>query len=940
LGDPAEQPGSTELTPASKPPADAPARSASGATSARPGLSEESIPGDGTLAPKLVPRVVPDIELPTVLTPPPVSHRPPDLPTVPGYEILGILGRGNMGVVYKARHIALKRLVALKMVVAGAHAAPERLARFWTEAEAVARLQHPHIVQIHEIGMHEGLPYCALEFVSGGSLDRQLGGTPVPARPAGQLIETLARAVHYAHQQGIVHRDLKPANILLAPASGGGADVEAPAPPPKAGANWVPKIADFGLAKDLGSQKGQTSTGAIMGTPSYMAPEQALGHTKDIGPATDVYALGAVLYELLTGRPPFLAETALETVRQVATREPVPPAFLQLRVPRDLETICLNCLHKEPRRRYASAQALADDLHRFLAGEPIRARRVGIGERTVKWAKRRPAAAALVVVSCLMVLSLLGVGLWYNARLRAERDRSDVARDRAEASEAETRAVVDEMWTEVGEQQLAYEPRMEQKRRNLLEKALRFYQKRLRENSEDRGLRGKTGLAYKRMADILRLLGENDQADRAYDQAITLLGRLTADERNEPGHRQDLADCHNFRGEVLRAMSRPQEAGVAYREAQRLQEALVREFDREPAYRRDLARTYYNLGILAKETNRLGDAENALRQAIALLNDLFRQAATPSHRQHLARGHLNLGTVLRDGKRFPEAQQNYEQAIALLKDLVHDFPEMPEYRHELGTCYNNLGNVLGDEKRYPDAQTAHLEAFKRFRQLAAEFPRVPVYQEELANTYNSLGLNLISTPASAEAKTALDDGGEPQSPQGAPPYLQTQKAWDRARVLQERLVVRHSKVLNYQGDLGMTLGNLGWLYTKRDQFKKARKLFENSIRYLRVALKPNPANLAYRNPLREQYQSLAETCLQLAEHAAAADAALELARVFPDNACDSYAASCFLARCARTVTKDTKLSSEKRRAAEHIYARQAKELLYQALGKVSWTLAF
>jgi tetratricopeptide (TPR) repeat protein len=752
------------------------------------------------------------------------------------------------------------------------------------------------------------------------------------------LVETLARAVHHAHQQGIVHRDLKPANILLV--SGGvvsgesspGTTHHSPL------TTHQPKITDFGLAKHLDAGAGPTASGDILGTPSYMAPEQALGRTKDIGPATDVYALGAILYELLTGRPPFLADTALETVRQVATREPVAPASLQPGVPRDLETICLNCLAKERCRRYASALALADDLHRFLAGEPIRARRVGIGERTVKWARRRPAAAALVGASCLMVLSLLAVGLWYNTRLRAESNRVRVERDRAEASAAETLAVVDEMWTEVGEQQLAYEPRMEQKRRILLEKALRFYQKRLRAEGEGPGLRGKTGLAYKRMADILRLLGENDQADRAYGQAIALLAPLAAEERDKPGHRQDLADCHNFRGEVLRAMSRPQEAGAAYREAQRLQEALVREFGQEPAYRRDLARTYYNLGILAKETNRLHDADKALRQAIALLNNLVPQADTPGHRQHLARGHLNLGTVLRAAKRFPEARKSYDRAIALSEDLVQRFPEVPDYRHELGTSYNNRGNVLGDEERYSDAQAAHLAALKLFRELAAAFPRVPVYQQELANTYNSLGLILVCTPASAEVRAVLDEGRNLQKRHGVEPLSDTKIAWDQARSLQERLVGRYPSVASYQGDLGMTLGNLGWLHFKRNQMGKARCLFKESIRHLRAALKPNPANPAYRTPLRNQHQSLAETLLRLQEHAGAADAARDLARVFPDNARDSYAGSCFLRRCARVAAKDAKLSPEKRRAAQQKYARQAEELLYQALAKVPWTL--
>ena len=219
------------------------------------------------------------------------------------------------------------------MILDGAQANAEDLARFRTEAEAVARLQHPNIVQIHEIGEHEGLPYFALEYVEGGSLDKQLAGRPRPARAAAELIETLARAIAFTHQHGIIHRDLKPANVLLT-------------------AGGTPKIADFGLAKRL-DEVGQTQTGSVMGTPSYMAPEQALC-SKNVGPAADVYALGAILYECLTGRPPFKAATVMETVRQVVSQEPVPPSRLVAGLPRDLETICLKCLHKEPLRRYAA----------------------------------------------------------------------------------------------------------------------------------------------------------------------------------------------------------------------------------------------------------------------------------------------------------------------------------------------------------------------------------------------------------------------------------------------------------------------------------------------------------------------------------------------------------------------------------------------------------
>lgn len=309
-------------------------------------------------------------------------------PSVPGYEILGVLGRGGMGVVYRARHVRLDRLVALKMIL-GDHASPEQVERFLVEARAVARLQHPHIVQIHEIGECEGSPYFSLEFVDGGSLDKKLAGAPQPAREAAALVEKLAQAMQAAHLRGIVHRDLKPANVLLMQAG-------------------TPKITDFGLAKKLDDESGQTRTGAVMGTPSYMAPEQAEGRIQDIGPATDVYALGAILYEMLTGRPPFRGATVLETLEQVRTQETVSPSRLVPAVPRDLETVCLKCLTKETTKRYASAGELADDLRRFIDGLPVRARPVSHLERARKWVKRRPALAA--AYAFLVLALVFGVG--------------------------------------------------------------------------------------------------------------------------------------------------------------------------------------------------------------------------------------------------------------------------------------------------------------------------------------------------------------------------------------------------------------------------------------------------------------------------------------------------------------------------------------------------
>jgi tetratricopeptide (TPR) repeat protein len=298
---------------------------------------------------------------------------------VPGYEILGELGRGGMGVVYKARQFGLGRLVALKMILAGGHSGADDLDRFRLEAQAIARLQHANIVAVHEVGEHDGKPFFSLEFCSGGSLDRKLAGSPLPPTEAARLTELLARAMHAAHRANIIHRDLKPANVLLTE-------------------DGTPKITDFGLAKKLDDQ-GKTQTGAVMGTPSYMAPEQAGGHTRTVGPPADIYALGAILYECLTASPPFRGDSVMDTLLKVMNVEPVPPSRLVRRVPRDLETICLKCLMKEPAQRYSSALALAQDLERYQAGEPILARQEGAVRRVGRRLRRywKTLAAALLV---------------------------------------------------------------------------------------------------------------------------------------------------------------------------------------------------------------------------------------------------------------------------------------------------------------------------------------------------------------------------------------------------------------------------------------------------------------------------------------------------------------------------------------------------------------
>jgi tetratricopeptide (TPR) repeat protein len=350
------------------------------------------------------------------------------LPQVPGYRVEGLLGRGGMGVVFRAWHHRLNRPVALKMMLAGPYAGPRERERFQREAEAAAGLRHPNVVQVHDVGEADGRPYFTMELVDGGSLAQTLTGTPLPVDRAAELVGTLAAAVQVAHAAGVVHRDLKPANVLLT-------------------ADGTPKVTDFGLARRLSDEAGLTHTGVALGTPSYMAPEQAGGKPSAVGPAADVYSLGTILYELLTGRPPFRGESAAETVQQLLTHDPVPPARLNPRVPRDLETVCLKCLQKAPGLRYAAAGELADDLGRFRRGEAITARPDGLVRRWARRVRRRPLLAAAIAGVLVLAAALAGGALWVVSERgadnrAAEDDLREMADYRGQSKWPEARAAL------------------------------------------------------------------------------------------------------------------------------------------------------------------------------------------------------------------------------------------------------------------------------------------------------------------------------------------------------------------------------------------------------------------------------------------------------------------------------------------------------------------
>jgi serine/threonine-protein kinase len=646
---------------------------------------------------------------------------PPLPPSVPGYEIAGELGRGGMAVVYKARQVALNRLVALKMVRAGAHATAEELGRFRSEAEAVAALRHPNVVQIYEIGAHEGCPYLALEFVEGGSLSQQISRDRAGPRQAAELVETLARAVHFAHQQGIIHRDLKPANVLLT-------------------ADGAPKIADFGLAKRLEGSPDQTRTGQILGTPNYMAPEQAGDGGGPVGTLADVYALGAILYSMLTGRPPFVGPTPWYVLGQVRSAEPAPPRRLAPETSADLETICLKCLQKAPPLRYASAEALADDLRRYLAGEPVRARPIKDWERAWKWIKRRPVVGGLAA-ALLLAIATGTVASWLFAA-RAERAAANARseRNRAVAARARTREALDAMVSDVAGNSLTAQRALAPQQKAFLQNVLKFYEEFAAEPGEDQQGRERLAQAHLRLGMIRDGLGQHEESLMVIRRASELYAGLADDFPDVAEYRHELAFSWNSLGNVLRDLGKRSEAEQAYRTAVAGYEKLTADYPAMPLYRSDLARTQNNLGGLLNKLGKPAEAESAFHAAVGLAEKLVADNPTvPGYRHSLAGTEISLGNLLSSQGRDTEAAAAFRAAVAGFGKLTADSPAEPEYRRGLAIGQFSLGSVFAGLGKSAEAGSAYRAAVAVQEKLCADFPAAPDYALGLGGSYCNLG---------------------------------------------------------------------------------------------------------------------------------------------------------------------------------------------------------
>jgi tetratricopeptide (TPR) repeat protein len=881
-----------------------------------------------------------------------------------GYELLEELGRGGMGVVYRARQASPQRLVALKMILGGRFASPADVERFRREADLVAGLDHPSVVPIYEVGEHQGQHYFTMKLVEGGNLAQHLEHFRADPRAAARLLATVARAVHHAHQRGLLHRDLKPANVLL-------------------DAEGQPHVTDFGLAKRLprpadgaavpataGSYASLTAPGTAVGTPSYMAPEQAAG---DVTTAADVYSLGAILYELLTGRPPFHGATPVETLVQVLGQEPPPPRALDPRIDRDLEAICLKCLRKGPGRRYASARELADDLELFLAGEPVLARPLGRAARLRRWCRRSPVTACLLAGLALALVGGFALVTWQwrradeqgrlaaaaAAAARAERAEAERRKDDAEESFRLAHQAVRNLCTRVSEGPLAAAPGLQPVRKELLEDALGYYRTFIKRHADDPHLEAELADAHFRVGVMTAAVGTYADALAAYREALPLYEKIV---RANPGDARgrllvahtcnNMAALYGATGDPAAALrwagkardtlepvvdagdvAGRTELGRAYRNLgtfQRLNGAAddaLRSFEksrdllgqlrragaREPEVRRELASTCYNLAFLQHETGRLDDALASYQEAYKVHEELAGPAPEQSDLKSWRAGwHRNVGALQHEMKQPLTALESFKRAAGLYEDLARANPAVTEYAYELANVSSNIGALLMEMGSLGQVRPWYDRAEKLQQDLVLHDPQVALYRRDLARTLRNRGILTRLQGRSAEALA---------------PFRQ-------AREVLDQLLRGHPETADDDYEVGQTLWCTGQALEQAGQREEALTAYRQAVAPLRKAHAGAPQLIEYRRALSHTCGDLARLARAVGQADEADAAARERLQLWPGQPDVLYQFARVLAVQIATVEKvakkDNALSAEDV-AQQRLYAEESLESLRAAV---------
>lgn len=673
-----------------------------------------------------------------------------------GYEILGELGRGGMGVVYRARDRQLNRLVALKKIKNGSLAKREEQQRFLREAEIIARLVHPGIVQIYEVGeetSEDGLPvpFFAMELVEGESLAQRLERGTLDEKSAATLIETLATTIQAAHTQGVLHRDLKPANVLLSTSDSAFKTV---------------KIADFGLAKlmEAESQSAMSVGGAIIGTPGYMAPEQIRGDAQALGPVTDVFTLGAMLYECLTGQTPYPKGSTLTALEAVFQHDPKPLRHWQPGVSKELEAICLKCLQQEPTKRYQSALALADDLARWRRHEPILARPATPMERTTKWIRRHPWPASLIGLVALMVVGVItGLSIFayqqQQAIVHIEKEKN-----RADANYRSARHTINQMLSRVTEMKAKNQEGVREFHSKQLKDVLAFHENALKDVDADQPqVQLDTAQTLTEVATLQSTLGRHADAETSLRRAIALLDRRT--DRSE-----DILATYqvawNKLGSVQLSLGKTEDAVESYLHSQDLANKLMQDHPEKVAYRYDVAWNHHNLGAAYSALKKIPEAEEEFRQAVKMRQALLEQnSSNDDLRRYLSESQVNLALILHQRGNRTGSEQVYAQAEKTMRQLVHDLPESLEFTTSLAALLLNQGNVVLELGRIEEALECYREGLRLVNDVLVKEPQL-AFARQLQLPLNGACANLLDKSGRpAEAVPYWDEVVKAAGPQ-------------------------------------------------------------------------------------------------------------------------------------------------------------------------------